>query len=93
MSPRHENTRLDPSLHVTPKGSLSDLPTAINTEEARERGCQMPEEKTQGTPCKTSVKETSNTHLKLIPESNIKETPRRIQSTREARREGAIAST
>ena len=49
-SPRHEDTRLDPSLHVTPEGSLSDLPTAISTEEARERGCQMPEEKTQGTP-------------------------------------------
>ena len=44
--PRHEDTRLDPSLHVTPEGSLSDLPTAVSTEEARERGCQMPEEKT-----------------------------------------------
>ena len=31
--------------------------------------------------------------MKLIPESNIKETPRRIQRTREASREDAIAST
>ena len=38
MSPRHEDTRLNPSLHVTPEGSLSDLPTAVSTEEARERG-------------------------------------------------------
>ena len=93
MSPRHEDTRLDPSLHVTPEGSLSDLPTAVSTEEAREIGCQMSEERIQGTPCKTSVKETSDTRLKLIPESNMRETPRRIQRTREASREDAIAST
>ena len=64
-SPRHEDTRLDPSLHVTPEGSLSDLPTAISAEETWERRCQMPEEKIQETPCETSVKETSDTHLKL----------------------------
>ena len=28
--PRHEDTRLDPSLHVTLEGSLSDLPTAVD---------------------------------------------------------------
>ena len=93
MSPRHEGTRLDLSLHVTPEGSLNDLLTAISTEEARERGYQMLEEKTQGTPCETSVKKTSGTCLKLIPESNMRETPRRIQRTREASREDAIAST
>ena len=92
-SPRHEGTKLDPSLHVTPEGSLNDLPTAISTEEAQERGYQMPEEKTQGTTCETSVKKTSDTRLKLIPESNMQETPRRIQRTREASREDAIAST
>ena len=53
----------------------------------------MPEEKTQGTPHETSVKETSDTHLKLILESNMREMPRRIQRTREASREDAIAST
>ena len=93
MSPRHEDTRLHPSLHVTLEGSLSDLLTAVSTEEARERGHQVPEEKTQGTPFKASIKETSDTHLKLIPESNMRETPRRIQRTREASREDAIAST
>ena len=75
-SPRHDDMRLDLSLHVTLEGSLSDLPTAVSTEEARERACQMPD-----------------THLKLIPESNMRETPRRIQRTREASREDAIAST
>ena len=36
--------RLDPSLNVTPEGSLGDLPTAVNAEEARERGHQVLEE-------------------------------------------------
>ena len=93
MSPRHKDTRLDLSLHVTPEGYLNDLPIAISTEETRERGCQMPEEKTQGIPYETSVKETSDTHLKLIPEGNMQETTRRIQRTREASREDVIAST
>ena len=31
-SPRHEDMRLDPSLQVTPEGSLGDLPTAVSTE-------------------------------------------------------------
>ena len=92
-SPRHEDMRLDPSLHVTLEGSLNDLPTAVSTEEAREGESQVPEEKTWGTPFKTSTKETSDTHLKLIPESNIRETPNRIQRAREASREDAIAST
>ena len=92
-SPRHEDMRFDPSLHVTPEGSLNDLLTAVSTEEAREREIQVPEEQTQGTPFKTSTKETSATHLKLIPESNMRETPSRIQRAREASREDAIAST
>ena len=36
-SPRHEDMRLDPSLHVTPEGSLNDLLTAVSTEETEER--------------------------------------------------------
>ena len=93
MSPRHEDMRLNPSLHVTLEGSLGDLPTAVSTEEARERGYQVPEEKTRGTPFETSIEGTSDTHLKLMPESSMRETPRRIQRTREASREDAIVST
>ena len=44
MSPRHEDTRLDSSLHVTPEGSLNDLLTAVSTEETKERESQVPEE-------------------------------------------------
>ena len=92
-SPRHEDMRLDLSLHVTLEGSLNDLLTAVSTEEVREGGSQVPEEKTQGTPFKTSTKGASDTHLKLIPESNMRVTPSRIQRAREASREDVIAST
>ena len=92
-SPRHEDTRLDPSLHVTPEGSLNDLLTAVSTEETKEGENQVPEEKTLGTPFKTSVNETSDTCLNLHPEDNRRETARRIQRTRESSREDALAST
>ena len=59
----------------------------------RERESWVPEEKTQGTPFKTSVKETSDTCLKLPPEDNMREIPRRIQRVSEASREDALAST
>ena len=92
-SPRPEDMRLDPSLNVTPEGSLGDLPNAVNTEEIREREHQAPEERPQGAPFETSIKGTPDTHLKVKPESNVRETPRRIQRIREASREDAIAST
>ena len=93
-STRHEDMRLDPSLNVTPEGSLGDLPTAVgNTKEAREGEHQVPEERSQGAPFETSIEGTPDTLLKVKPEINVRETPRRIQRTREASREDAIAST
>ena len=92
-SPRPEDMRLDPSLNVLPEGSLGDLPTAVNTEEAREREHQVLEERPQEAPFETSIERTPDTILKVKPESNVRETPRRIQRTREASREDAIAST
>ena len=92
-SPRHEDMRLDLSLNVTPEGSLGDLPTAISMEEARERGHQVPEERPQEAPFETSIEGTHDTHLKIKPESNMREAPRRIQRTREASREDVIVST
>ena len=91
-SPRHEDMQMDLSLNVMPEVSLGHLPTAVN-EEARRREHQVPEERLQETPFKTSIEGTSNTDLKVKPESNIREAPRRIQRTREVRREDAIAST
>ena len=96
-SPRHEDMRLDPSLNITLKGSLGDLPTAIgDIEEARGRKHQVPEEKPQGAPfinVEASIDGTPEALLKVEPRSNVRETPRRIQRTREASREDVIAST
>ena len=96
-SPRPEDMELDPSLNVTLEGSLGDLPTAVgNTEEAREREHQVPEERPQGTPfinIEAPIEGTPETLLKVEARSNVKETPRRIQRTREASTEDAITST
>ena len=96
-SPRHEDMRLDLSLNVALEGSLGDLPTAVgNTEEAREREHQVSEERSQGGPfinVEASIEGTPETLLKVEPRSNVRETPRRIQRTRETSREDAIAST
>ena len=94
-SPRHEDMRLNPSLNVTPEGSLGDLPTAVNAEEAREREHQVLQERPQGVPfinVEASIEGTPETLLKIEPRSNVRETPRRIQRPREASREDAIAS-
>ena len=85
--------RLDPSLNVMSEGSLGDLPNAVNTEETREREHQVPDERTQETPFEISIEGTPDTLLKVKPESNIRETPRRIQRTREASSKDAMAST
>ena len=65
-------------------------------EEAREGMHQVSEERLQGGPStnvKTLIEGTPETLLKVAPERNVRESPRRIQRTREASREDAIAST
>ena len=105
--PKHEDMRMDSTLDVTPEGSLSDLPAAVGgVEEAKEDlgTHQISEKKLQdGSPSNnamTSTEETPNTLLKVAPGRNLSEQrssqvepPRRIQRTREASREDAIAST
>ena len=93
-TPGHEDMRLDPSLNVTPEGSLVDLPAAVgNMAEDRERKNQLPEEGLQGAPFETANMGISDMCVKTKPESTIREAPRIIQRTREASREEAIAST
>ena len=95
-SPRQEDMRLDPALNVTLEGSLTDLSAAVeDIKEARQRG-QVSEGRLQRGPTtnvKTSIEGTAEMLLKVKPESHVKETPRRIQRTREASREDALAST
>ena len=91
---RHEDVRLDPSLNITPEGSLVDLLAAVgHTAEDRERKNQLSKERPQETPSETANVGISDMHLKIKPESSIREAPRRIQRTREASREEALAST
>ena len=81
--------RIEPSLNVTPKGSLVDIPTAVN----RERKNQLLKEGLQGTFSETAYLEIPDTRVKMVPESSTREAPRIIQKTKEASREEAIAST
>ena len=90
--PKPEDMRLEPSLNVMPEGSLDDLPSAVNVEETRERE-QVPEERLQRIPLETQIEGSPETCVKTKTESNIRETPRRIQRAREASREDAIAGT
>ena len=93
-TPRHEDMRLDPSLNITPEGSLVDLLAAVgHMAEDRERKNQLPEERPQEAPSETANVGISDMHLKIKPESSIREAPRRIQRTREASREEALVST
>ena len=87
--------RLDPSLNLTLEGSLNDLSAAVgNIEETREKEQRhAPERRLPEAPLENTIEENHDTHQKIKPESHTKEVPRRIQRTREASREEAIAST
>ena len=87
--PRCEGMRLEPSLNVTPEGSLADIPAAVE----RDRKNQVPEEGLLGTSSETTYMEISDTHVKTVPESTTREAPRILQRTKETSREEVIAST
>ena len=80
-TPKCEDMRLEPSLNVTPKGSLADIPGAVD----RERKNQLPEEGLQGTSSETAYLEIPDTHVKTVPESTVREAPRIIQRTKEVK--------
>ena len=95
-SPRQEDMRLDPTLKVMPEGSLHDLPATIGDMEEIREGHQVSEggiQRGPSTNVEASIEGTPETLLKVKPESHVRETPRRIQRTREVSREDAIAST
>ena len=81
--------RLEPSLNVTPEGSLANIPAAVD----REGKNQVPEEGLLGTSSETRYMEIPYTHVKTVPESSMREAPRIIQKIKEGSREEAIAST
>ena len=87
--PRSEDMTLEPSLNVTPEGSLMDIPTVVK----RETREQAPEGELLGTSLETTYMEIPNTCVKTIPKGPTQEAPRIIQGTKEASKEEALAST
>ena len=86
-TPRSEDTRLEPSLNVTPEGSLVDIPTVIK----KEMRDQAPEGDLLGTSSETTYMEIPNTHAKTIHKSPTSEVPKSLQGTKEASRAEALA--
>ena len=81
--------KLEPSLNVTPEGSLVDIPTFMR----RETREQVPEGETLGTSAKTAYMEFPNTQVKTIPKDPMLGIPKSLQGTKEASRMEALAST
>ena len=88
-TPRSEDMRLEPSLNVTPEGSLVDIPTVIK----RETREQVPEGDLLGTSLETTYMEIPNTCVKTVHKSPTPGVPRSIQGTKEASRAEALVST
>ena len=88
-TPRSEDMRLEPSLNVTPEGSLVDIPTVMK----RETGEQIPEGDLLGTSSETTYMEIPNTRVKRIHKDPIPGVPKSIQGTKEASRAEALMST
>ena len=88
-TPRSEDMKLEPSLNVTPEGSLVDIPTVVK----RETREQIPEGETLGTSSETAYMEFPNTQVKTIPKDPISGVPKSLQGTKEASRAEALAST
>ena len=88
-TPKCEDIRLEPSLNVSPEGSLVDILAAVD----RERKNQLPEEGLLGTSSETTYMEIPDTCVKTVPESSTREAPRIIQRTKEAGRSNCINLT
>ena len=88
-TPRSEDMKLEPTLNVTPEGSLVDIPTVIK----RETREQEPEGEMLGTSSETAYMEFPNTHVKTTPKDPILGVPKSLQGTKEASRAEALVST
>ena len=86
-TPRSEDMKLEPSLNVTPEGSLTDIPTVVK----RTTREQLLEGETLGTSSETAYMEFPNTQVKTIPKDS--ERPKSLQGTKEASRAEVLAST
>ena len=88
-TPRSEDMRLEPSLNVTPEGSLVDIPIVVR----RETRDQVPERETLGTSSETAYMEFPNTQVKTLSKEPISGVSKPIQGTKEASRAEVLALT
>ena len=88
-TPRSEDMKLEPSLNVTPEGSLVDIPTVVR----RETREQVPEREMLGTSSETAYMEFPNTQVKTLSKEPVSGVPKTLQGTKEASRAEALAST
>ena len=88
-TPRSEDMKLEPSLNVTPEGSLVDIPTVVK----RETREQVLEGEMLGISSETAYMEFPNTCVKTVPKDPILGVPKSLQGTKEASRAEVLAST
>ena len=81
--------KFEPSLNVTPEGSLVDIPTVVR----REMREQIPDGEMLVTSSETAYMEFPKTQVKTIPKDSISGVPKSLQGTEEASRAEALAST
>ena len=86
-TPKSEDMKLEPSLNVTPGGSLVDIPTVVKREIREE----VPEGETLGTSSETAYLEFPNTQVKTIPKGPVPSVPKALQGAKEANRAEALA--
>ena len=88
-TPRSESMKLEPSLNVTPEGSLADIPMVVK----RETREQIPEGEMLEMSSETAYMEFPNTSVKTTPKEPSSGVPKSLQGTKEASRAEVLAST
>ena len=86
-TPRSEDMKLEPTINITPEGSLADIPTVVK----RTTREQLLEGETLGTSSEMAYMEFPNTQVKTIPKDS--DIPKSLQGTKEASRAKVLAST
>ena len=88
-TPKSEDMKLEPTLNVTPEGSLNDIPTVVK----RETREQILEGETLGTSSETAYMEFPSTQVKTLTKDPVLGIPKSLQGAKEASRAEVLAST
>ena len=86
-TPRSEDMELEPTINITPEGSLADIPTVVK----RTTREQLLEGETLGTSFEMAYMEFPNTQVQTI--SKDQDIPKSLQGTKEASRAEVLVST